>query len=114
MPASAARSTMPSDTGPRSTATSPSRPAPHVLQAGETLILDYSVILQGYRSDFTNTLVVGGNPTAEQRNLFGLCTMAMAAGERELKAGIPCQQVYDAVRGVFAAAGLADNFPHHA
>jgi Xaa-Pro aminopeptidase len=38
----------------------------------------------------------------------------MAAGEKELKAGVTCQQVYDAVRGVFSAAGLADNFPHHA
>jgi len=89
-------------------------PTSHLLRSGETFILDYSVILQGYRSDFTNTLVVGGQPTNEQRNIFGLCTMAMAAGERELKAGVPCQQVYDAVRGVFAAAGLADNFPHHA
>jgi Xaa-Pro dipeptidase len=89
-------------------------PTPHVLQAGETFILDYSVILQGYRSDFTNTLAVGGAPTNEQRNIFGLCTMAMAAGERELKDGVPCQKVYDAVRGVFAAAGVADSFPHHA
>ncbi|MDB5308300.1 MAG: aminopeptidase family protein [Gemmataceae bacterium] len=89
-------------------------PTTHALQAGETLILDYSVILQGYRSDFTNTLVVGGNPSADQRNIFGLCTMAMAAGERELRAGAACQTVYDAVRGVFAAAGVAENFPHHA
>ena len=89
-------------------------PTPHVLQAGETLVLDYSVVIQGYRSDFTNTLVVGGKPTSEQQNLFGLCTMAMAAGERELKAGATCQRVYDAVRGVFEAAGVADKFPHHA
>src|SRR5581483_3306206 len=32
-------------------------PTPHVLQKGETFILDYSVVVQGYRSDFTNTLV---------------------------------------------------------
>lgn len=89
-------------------------PTPHALRAGETLILDYSVVLQGYRSDFTNTLVVGGKPSAEQQNLFGLATMAMAAGERELKAGVTCQAVYDAVRGVFEAAGVADKFPHHA
>jgi Xaa-Pro aminopeptidase len=44
-------------------------PTPHVLAAGETLILDFSVIVQGYRSDFTNTLVVGGRPTAEQQNI---------------------------------------------
>jgi Xaa-Pro aminopeptidase len=89
-------------------------PTTHVLQTGETLILDFSVILNGYRSDFTNTLVVGGDPTKDQMKIFKLCQMAMAAGERELKAGVPCQQVYDAVRGVFAAEGEADSFPHHA
>ncbi len=41
-------------------------PTTHMLETGETFILDYSVIVQGYRSDFTNTLVVGGEPTAEQ------------------------------------------------
>lgn len=89
-------------------------PTGHVLQNGETLILDYSVILQGYRSDFTNTLVVGGKPTAEQQRLFELCRSAMAAGESQLKAGAPCQAVYDAVAGVFAAAGVSASFPHHA
>lgn len=89
-------------------------PTPQVIQPGETFILDYSVIIQGYRSDFTNTLVVGAEPTAEQRRLFDLCVAAMAAGEQELRAGQPCQVVYDAVRGVFEAAGVADHFPHHA
>jgi Xaa-Pro aminopeptidase len=89
-------------------------PTPHVLKKGETFILDYSVIVQGYRSDFTNTLVVGGAPSAEQERLFGLCVKAMEAGERELKAGAKCQTVYDAIRGVFAGAGVADHFPTHA
>lgn len=89
-------------------------PTPHVLQKGETFILDYSVVVQGYRSDFTNTLVVGGEPSAEQKRLFALCAMAMEAGERELKAGALCQSVYDAIRGVFAAAGVAESFPSHA
>jgi Xaa-Pro aminopeptidase len=81
---------------------------------GDTFILDYSVVLFGYRSDFTNTLVVGGSPTAEQRRLFDACVTAMRSGEAELKAGASCQTVYDAVRGALAAAGLADSFPHHA
>ncbi|MBX9581374.1 MAG: Xaa-Pro peptidase family protein [Gemmataceae bacterium] len=89
-------------------------PTPHVLAAGETFILDFSVVLQGYRSDFTNTLVVGGQPTADQKRLFDLCVSAMRAGEGELKAGATCQSVYDAVRGEFEAAGMADHFPHHA
>ena len=89
-------------------------PTPHVLTAGETFIADYSVVLRGYRSDFTNTLVVGGQPTADQKRLFDLCVGAMRAGEGQLKAGAACQTVYDAVRGVFEAAGVADRFPHHA
>ena len=89
-------------------------PTPHVLKKGETYILDYSVIVQGYRSDFTNTLVVGGEPTAEQTRLFDLCVKAMEAGERELKAGALCQTVYDAIRGVFADAGVAEYFTTHA
>jgi Xaa-Pro aminopeptidase len=89
-------------------------PTSHALQKGETFILDYSVIVQGYRSDFTTTLVVGGEPNAEQKKLFGLCLMAMEAGERQLKPGTACQTVYDAIRGVFAAAGVADYFTTHA
>jgi Xaa-Pro dipeptidase len=89
-------------------------PTEHVLKDGEMMILDYSVIIQGYRSDFTNTLVIGGNPNADQRRLYDLCTAAMAAGEKELRAENSCLTVYNAVRNVFAQAGVADAFPHHA
>jgi Xaa-Pro aminopeptidase len=77
-------------------------------------ILDFSVVLQGYRSDFTNTLVVGRDPTADQQNLYDLCMGAMAAGERELRDGASCLTVYQTVRGVFEKAGVAEYFPHHA
>lgn len=89
-------------------------PTNQVLRIGDTFILDYSVILFGYRSDFTNTLVVGGQPTSEQKRLFDACVKAMAAGESHLKAGATCQSIYDAVRAVFAGENLADAFPHHA
>lgn len=85
-----------------------------VINPGDTFVLDFSVVIRGYRSDFTNTLVVGAEPTPEQRRLFDLCVAAMAAGEGVLKAGAACQAVYDAVRGVFAAAGMEKAFPHHA
>jgi Xaa-Pro aminopeptidase len=78
------------------------------------LILDFSVVIDGYRSDFTNTLVVGREPTADQQRLYDLCCAAMAAGEKALRAGAECQTVYDAVCGVFQRAGTAEHFPHHA
>lgn len=89
-------------------------PTARVLQPGDTFILDYSVVIGGYRSDFTNTLVVGKEPAPDQQQLCDLSKQAMAAGEKELRAGQACKTVYDAVRGVFEAAGVADAFPHHA
>lgn len=89
-------------------------PTQKVIQPGETLILDFSVVIGGYRSDYTNTLVVGADPTSEQQRLFDLSLKAMKAGERHLRAGVHGKEVYEAVRAVFKDAGMADAFPHHA
>jgi Xaa-Pro aminopeptidase len=89
-------------------------PTPRVIEPGETFILDFSVVIQGYRSDFTNTLVVGREPTADQQRLFDLCVLALSAGENELRPGRSCQAVYDSVHLVFDAVGMDDHFPHHA
>ncbi len=89
-------------------------PTDRVVQPGDMLILDYSVVIAGYRSDFTNTLVVGKEPNSDQKRLYDLCCQAMAAGEKELRGGQSCLTVYDAVRGVFERAGVAEHFPHHA
>lgn len=89
-------------------------PTERVLVAGDMLILDFSVVIGGYRSDFTNTLVVGKQPTAEQQRLYRLCVQAMAAGAQQLRAGTACLTVYQALRDVFEQAGMAEYFPHHA
>jgi Xaa-Pro aminopeptidase len=89
-------------------------PTSRVLEPGDMLILDFSVVIGGYRSDFTNTLVVGRAPTADQHQLYQLCCAAMAAAEKELRPGVPCRTVYEAVRNVFDKAGVAEHFPHHA
>src|SRR5207302_862504 len=89
-------------------------PTERILALGDMFILDFSVVIAGYRSDFTNTLVVGREPTADQQHLYDLCCQAMAAGERELRAGTACRTVYAAVRDVFERAEVAQHFPHHA
>ena len=70
----------------------PRRPADRAASSkpGDMFILDFSVVIDGYRSDFTNTLVVGREPTADQQRLYDLCLGAMAAGEKELRAGRHC------------------------
>jgi Xaa-Pro dipeptidase len=88
-------------------------PTAAVVQPGDMMILDFSVVLFGYRSDFTNTIVVGKEPNTDQERLYRLCTEAMSAGEKELRAGTECLRVYQAMRSVFENAGVADHFPHH-
>lgn len=89
-------------------------PTDRILKDGDLFILDYSVVMGGYRSDFTNTLCVGKAPSADQRRLYDLCRQAMAGGERELRAGASCPAVYDAVNRPFETANVAQYFPHHA
>jgi Xaa-Pro aminopeptidase len=79
----------------------------------DLLLLDFSVVLWGYRGDFANTWVVGGEPSAEQRRLFDACLQALAAGEALLRPGTPARAVDAAVRAGFAAQGLADGFTTH-
>jgi Xaa-Pro aminopeptidase len=87
-------------------------PTEYRLQTGDLFILDYSVVLEGYRSDFTNTLAVG-TPTKEQQKTFEVCLAAMHAGEGTLKAGARAADVYAAVSQQFVQAGLPP-LPHHA
>jgi Xaa-Pro aminopeptidase len=89
-------------------------PTSRILAAGDLFILDFSVVIAGYRSDFTNTLAVGRKPTAEQKKNMDLCKSAMALGERQLRAGAKCLEVYNAVNGTFEAVGMAEHFGHHA
>lgn len=83
------------------------------LQQGDLFVLDYSVVLDGYRSDFTNTVSVG-KPSAEVEEMFGLCQAAMKGGEGCLRAGASAAEVYRAVAKPFVDAGKTELFPHHA
>ena len=76
-------------------------------------ILDYSVVLEGYRSDFTNCLTVGA-PNSRQQHLYNLVMAAQQAGEEVLKAGTKASDVFHAVNKPILDAGLADKFAHHA
>ena len=54
------------------------------IEPGDMFILDFSVVIGGYRSDFTNTLVVGKTPTADQ---FEPGTWALYQHGKEVRAG---------------------------
>jgi Xaa-Pro aminopeptidase len=87
-------------------------PTDYRLKNGDLFILDYSVVIDGYRSDFTNTMAVG-EPTAEQQELFALCEAAMKAGEGTLKAGARAGDVFAAASAELEAGGRGP-LGHHA
>ncbi len=87
-------------------------PTDYRLQYGDLFLLDYSVVLDGYRCDLTNTLCVG-EPTDEQQTLFQLCQAALRNGERMLRAGTAARDVYTAVSKPLEQAGYGA-LVHHA
>jgi Xaa-Pro aminopeptidase len=88
-------------------------PTDAVLADGDLFILDYSVVLDGYRSDFTNTMAVGKS-SAQVDDLFHLCQTGMAKGESALQAGAAARDIHAAVADPFRRAGVSEAFPHHA
>lgn len=87
-------------------------PTDYTLQTGDLFILDYAVVLDGYRSDFTNTYAVS-EPGSDQEMLFRLCESAMAAGESMLRADAAAKDVYAAVSKPLEEAGYGP-LSHHA
>ena len=73
--------------GPRCEIEKGGPPTSRRIEPGDLLLLDFSVVVSGYRGDFTNTFAVGQGPTARQRELFEACVGALHAGEASLKPG---------------------------
>jgi len=95
-------------------ATTPKRgglPVNERLNDGDLFILDYSVVIGGYRSDFTNTLAVG-IPTSDQLEIFETVQAALLAAEQRLVSGIRAAEVYHAASNVLTSAGHAP-LAHH-
>ncbi|MGL5094794.1 MAG: M24 family metallopeptidase, partial [Planctomycetia bacterium] len=88
-------------------------PSKRVIEPGDLVLLDFSVVVQGYRGDVANTFACGGPPTSAQRDLAAASLEALAAAEKLLKPGASCRAIDAAGRGYFAARGMADAFKSH-
>jgi Xaa-Pro aminopeptidase len=88
-------------------------PTDRVINKGDLVLLDFSVVIGGYRGDFANTFVCGAKPSGDQTRLYIACLDAMAEGERAIKAGRPARDIDQAVRNSFDAKHLRDSFTTH-
>jgi Xaa-Pro aminopeptidase len=100
--------------GPRTWLERGGPPTDRRLEAGDLMILDFSVVIGGYRGDFTNTIAVGGRPTPEQQRLFRLCMHAMDRGEQSLRPGASAAAIWHAVNDPLESTDSGYRLPGHA
>ena len=86
-------------------------PSARPVREGETVVIDMGLVLEGYCSDMTRTIVLGcpDNRTVE---LFRLVRKAQMAGMAAIKAGVTARDVDLAARKIIKDAGYGDYFGH--
>jgi Xaa-Pro aminopeptidase len=95
----------------------PNGAAPHAvpgsrpLRQGEPIVIDMGLILNGYCSDMTRTVVLG-TPDQKTVDLFRLVRKAQLAATAAIRAGITGKEADRAARDVINNAGLGDRFGH--
>jgi Xaa-Pro aminopeptidase len=96
-------------TGPRTGVVRyPGGPRARRVVAGDTCIMDISVRVDGYWSDCCNTLVLGHEPTAEQRRYFDAARDGFDAALAALRPGARCRDVLAAAGAAIRAHGLPE------
>lgn len=86
-------------------------PSHRSLCPGEPIVIDMGLILAGYCSDMTRTIVLG-TPDARTVDLFRLVRQAQKAGLAALRPGVSGRLVDAAAREVINGAGHGAHFGH--
>jgi Xaa-Pro aminopeptidase len=86
-------------------------PTDRELQAGEPIVIDMGLVLDGYCSDMTRTVVLG-EPDAKTVELFRIVRQAQVQAIRRIRAGVAANEVDRTARQVIAKAGYGDFFGH--
>lgn len=82
------------------------------IEAGDAVVMDFGGFgAGGYCSDITRTVFVG-EPTDEQRRVYGVVREAQQRAFEAVRPGVAAQDVDRAARGVIAEAGYGERFVH--
>jgi Xaa-Pro aminopeptidase len=90
------------------------RPGDRTIEAGDLVVIDFGALVDGYHSDMTRTVAVGGLGALDttQRRMLEVVTEAQAAGVAAVRAGVGTRAVDAACRQVITDAGWGDAFVH--
>lgn len=90
------------------------RPGDRTIVTGDLVVIDFGALVEGYHSDMTRTIAVGGLAAldATQRRMLEVVTEAQAAGVAEVRAGASTRAVDAACREVINEADWGEAFVH--
>lgn len=86
-------------------------PGDRRVRRGQFLLFDFGVVLGGYCSDMTRTIVLG-RATARHRRIYETVLEAQRAAAAAIRAGVRARDVDAAAREVIRRAGHAKHFGH--
>ncbi len=86
-------------------------PNQNMLVSGLPIIIDMGLVLQGYCSDMTRTIVLG-TPTPQTVQIFRIVREAQLAAIKAIKPAAIAKDIDAAARSIIAQHGYADNFGH--
>jgi Xaa-Pro aminopeptidase len=98
-------------------ASGPNAASPHhetgrrVIEAGDSIVLDFGGRYRGYHSDTTRTLHVG-EPSVEFAAAFTVLEQAQAAAREAVRPAVAAQEIDRVARRVIDDAGYGDRFIH--
>jgi Xaa-Pro aminopeptidase/Xaa-Pro dipeptidase len=82
-------------------------PSDYKIKNGELVVVDFGVIIGGYCSDMTRTLIFG-DPGKDEMRTFNLVRESMEAAFRAIRPGVLAKEVEEAHREVFRRAGVEE------
>jgi Xaa-Pro aminopeptidase len=87
-------------------------PTDYAIQAGDPVVIDMGVIVDGYCSDLTRTVVCGGNPSPKFLKVYDIVHTAQLTAEELIRAGMTGHEAHMLAHNVIAEAGYGENFGH--
>jgi len=89
-------------------------PSRRPVERGDLVVVDFGAMVEGYHSDMTRTIAVGGPDALDdtQARMVSVVMESQAAGVAAVWDGASTRDVDAACRGVIEAAGWGDAFVH--
>ncbi|MED5220352.1 MAG: Xaa-Pro peptidase family protein [Actinomycetota bacterium] len=88
------------------------RPGSRAMVDGDLVVRDFGAVIDGYRSDMTRSMRVGGTGSGPAADLLAVVLEAQAAGLAVVADGVPASEVDRVCRSVLVEAGLGEAFSH--